>query len=205
MSDLEKLTKMDELKDLLEKVESGSKRRIDAEEMIARAIDAGVNLFDTADVYSAGASEEMLGRALGKRRGDVLVATKVGFPSGSGVNERGLSYRRVVSAAEASLRRLGSDWIDLYQIHKRDAYAPMEETARAFEDLRTRGLVRYAGFSNLCAWEAALAIGMQRQHGWAGFVSAQMYYSLVGRDIEHDVVPLLEAEELANSMPLLPC
>ena len=98
----------------------GSISKVDeplAEEMIARAIDAGVNLFDTADVYSAGASEEMLGRALGKRRGDVLVATKVGFPSGSGVNERGLAYRRVVSAAEASLRRLGSDWIDLYHVH----------------------------------------------------------------------------------------
>jgi aryl-alcohol dehydrogenase-like predicted oxidoreductase len=160
--------------------------------MLGLALDAGINLFDTADTYAWGESEEILGRALGSRRSEVLIATKVGFPTGPGPNDRGLSYRHVIESAEQSLRRLGTDWIDLLQIHKRDARTPIEETARALDDLVRRGLVRHVGFSNLCAWEAALAVAMQRERGWAPFVSAQMYYSLVGRDIEHEIVPFLE-------------
>ncbi len=173
----------------------GSIAKVDAAgagRLVGLCLDAGVNLFDTADAYAAGSSEELLGRALGPRRREVLIATKVGFPSGPGVNERGLSYHHVVASAEASLRRLGTDWIDLLQIHKHDASTPFEETARALDDLVRRGLVRSLGLSNLPAWEAALALGLQRQRGYAPFAAAQMYYSLVGRDLEHEFVPFLK-------------
>jgi aryl-alcohol dehydrogenase-like predicted oxidoreductase len=163
-----------------------------AARLVGIALDAGVNLFDTADAYAAGHSEELLGRALGARRRDVLVATKVGFPTGPGPNQRGLSRRHVIASAEASLRRLGSDWIDLLQIHRRDLGTPFEETAHALDDLVRRGLVRYVGLSNLPAWEAALALSVQRERGLAPFCAAQMYYSLVGRDLEHEFVPFLE-------------
>ncbi|MCH2170627.1 aldo/keto reductase, partial [Myxococcota bacterium] len=168
-----------------------------ANEMVARCLDAGINLFDTADVYGGGDSDLLLGRALGTRRADVVIATKVGSPSGRQPNQAGLSYRRVVESVEGSLRRLGTDWIDVLQIHRRDAHTPFEETARAFDDLTRRGLVRYTGFSNLTAWEAAKYHAHQQARGHAAFCVAQMYYSLVGRDIEHDVVPFLESEGLA--------
>jgi aryl-alcohol dehydrogenase-like predicted oxidoreductase len=175
--------------------EMGSIGKLDeagAARLVGLALDAGVNLFDTANTYAAGSSEALLGRALGARRRDVLVATKVGFPSGPGPNQRGLSYRHVIASAEASLRRLGSDWIDLLQIHKHDSSTPFEETARALDDLVRRGLVRYLGLSNLPAWEAALDLGLQREQGFTRFSAAQMYYSLVGRDLEHEFVPFLE-------------
>ena len=168
----------------------------DAERLVGMALDAGINLFDTADVYGLGGSEEMLGRALGARRDEAIVVTKVGFPSGSGPDDRGLSAARIARSAEASLQRLGTDRIDLYLIHKRDARTPFEETAEALDRLVERGLVRFVGFCNLEAWEAALALGLQRQRGFAEFCCAQMYYSLVGRDIEHDVAPFLATAEL---------
>ncbi len=160
-----------------------------ANELVARALDSGINLFDTANGYGSGQSEEILGRALGKRRRDAVLATKCGFRAGTAVADAGLSHRHIIMACEDSLRRLGTDWIDLYQVHKIDPQTPFEETARALEDLVRRGLVRYVGFSNWHAWEAATALGIQERRGFSPFVSAQMYYSLVGRDLEHEVVP----------------
>jgi aryl-alcohol dehydrogenase-like predicted oxidoreductase len=162
---------------------------VTADAMIGRCIDAGVNLFDTADVYAGGASEEMLGRALGARRADVVVATKVGFRHGPAAIDGGLSYAHVVRSAEASLRRLGTDWIDVYQIHRPDPRTPIEETLRAFDDLRRRGLVRYTGASNMTAWSTATAIGIQQRLGYARFEVMQLYYSLLNREIEHELVP----------------
>lgn len=164
----------------------------EAGRLVGMALDAGVNLFDTADVYGMGRSEEMLGRALGNRRDEALVVSKVGFPVGSAPESRGLSGPRIATSVEASLHRLGTDRIDLYLIHKRDVRTPFEETAEALDRLVQRGLVRCVGFCNLEAWEAALALGLQRQRGFSEFCCAQMYYSLVGRDIEEDVVPFLQ-------------
>jgi aryl-alcohol dehydrogenase-like predicted oxidoreductase len=157
--------------------------------MVGRCLDAGVNLFDTADVYGGGVSEEMLGRALGTRRADVVVATKVGFRHGPAAVDGGLSYAHVVGSAEASLRRLGTDWIDVYQIHRPDPRTPIEETLRAFDDLQRRGLVRYAGVSNMAAWATAMAVGIQERLGYARFAVTQLYYSLLNREIEHELVP----------------
>ena len=170
----------------------GVKNRIDqgeADRMVARALDAGVTLFDTADAYVGGESEIMLGKALGSRRGDVVISTKVGFRAGSALTDTGASYRHIMRAAEASLRRLGTDWIDVYHLHKPDPFTPMEETVRALDDLVRQGKVRYVGFSNFPAWQAARMLGLQERRGAAGFVSAQMYYSLLGRDLEHECVP----------------
>lgn len=163
-----------------------------ADRMVGRALDVGINLFDTADAYTEGESEIILGKALGKRRDEVAIATKVGFRVSKAMTDVGLSYRHIIASAEASLKRLGTDWIDLYQIHISDPLTPPEETLRALDDLVRRGLVRYIGFSNLPAWKAARMLGIQERYNYSRFVSAQMYYSLVGRDLEHDVVPFVE-------------
>ena len=169
-----------------------------ATEIVARALDAGVNFFDTANQYAGGQSEEILGRALGPRRREVVVASKVGLRlNDETLLDAGLSARHVIASAEASLRRLGTDYLDLLQIHMGDPHTPLEETVRALDDLVRRGLVRYTGFCNLPAWEAALALGHQRAGGYARFVSAQMYYSLLGRDVEHDIVPFVQHAGLA--------
>jgi aryl-alcohol dehydrogenase-like predicted oxidoreductase len=161
--------------------------------MVNRALDAGVNLFDTADVYGNGTSEEILGRVLRRRRDDVLIATKTGFAShGPGA----LSYDNVVASCEASLRRLGTDRIDLYQLHRPDRTTPLEETMRALDDLVTRGLVRDTGTSNFRAWETAGAVERQRALGQRAFTSAQLYYSLVGRDAEHELLPHCRSADL---------
>jgi aryl-alcohol dehydrogenase-like predicted oxidoreductase len=162
-----------------------------ADQLVARVIDAGVNFFDTADMYARGQSEEILGRSLGSRRKDVVVATKVAGRLGDAIIDAGLSYLHIVNAVENSLRRLGTDYIDLYQVHYDDRITPLEETLRALDDLVRRGLVRYVGFSNYPAWKAAVALGIQRLHNYAPFVSAQVYYSLLGRDIERDIVPFV--------------
>jgi aryl-alcohol dehydrogenase-like predicted oxidoreductase len=161
----------------------------DAEAMVHRSLDAGINLFDTADAYANGQSEVMLGQALGPRRKDVVISTKIGFRSGEAVIHAGASYAYLLAATEASLRRLGTDYIDLLSIHKPDPFTPFEETARALDNLVQRGLVRYVGYSNLSAWQSAKFIGIQERHNYARFVAAQMYYSLVGRDLEHEIVP----------------
>jgi aryl-alcohol dehydrogenase-like predicted oxidoreductase len=161
----------------------------DARALVERALAAGVNFFDTADAYADGQSETMLGEALRARRHEVVIATKVGMRAGGALVQSGLSRRHILSSCEGSLRRLGSDYIDVYIVHRFDRFTPMEETLSALDDLVRRGMVRYVGFSNWSAWQAARAVGLQDQHGWARFRAAQMYYSLVGRDLEHEVLP----------------
>lgn len=167
-----------------------------ANQMVDRALNAGINLFDTADAYTNGQSEIMLGKALGSRRDKAVIATKVGFRTGNALTDTGLSYRHILASAEASLKRLGTDYIDLYQIHIPDPLTPVEETLRAFDDLVRRGMVRYMGFCNFPAWKAAQMLGVQERNGYTRFVGAQMYYSLLGRDLEHEVVPFVEAAGL---------
>jgi aryl-alcohol dehydrogenase-like predicted oxidoreductase len=161
----------------------------DADAIIGRALDAGINFFDTADMYASGQSEVMMAKALGQRRKDVVISTKVGFRSGEAVTQSGASFGYLISAVEASLRRLNTDYVDLLSVHKIDPVTPMEETARALENLVQRGLVRYIGYSNFSAWQSAKFLGIQQQHNYSPFVAAQMYYSLVGRDIENEIVP----------------
>jgi aryl-alcohol dehydrogenase-like predicted oxidoreductase len=160
-----------------------------AAKLIGRVLDAGINFFDTADAYADGSSELMLGKLLGERRKDVVLSTKVGMRTGPAIGDTGLSRRHVLAGCEASLRRLGTDYIDLFIVHRFDPVTPMEETLRALDELVRRGSVRYVGFSNWSAWQAAKAVGLQERHGFARFVGAQMYYSLVGRDIEHEMLP----------------
>lgn len=160
-----------------------------ANDLVARAIDGGINYFNSADIYVNGESERMLGKALGANRKKVVIATKLGNRMGDGVVEAGLSRRHVIAACEASLERLGTDYIDVYLPHKVDPLTPVEETVEALETLVRQGKVRYLGFSNWPAWLAAKAVGIQRARDYAQFRAAEMYYSLVGRDVEHDVVP----------------
>jgi aryl-alcohol dehydrogenase-like predicted oxidoreductase len=172
----------------------------EAEALIGTALDAGVNLIDTADAYSEGESEKFVGAALsslGRPRDQVIIATKVLFRMGPGPNQVGLSRAHIFAAVDASLRRLNLDFIDLYQIHGCDLDTPLEETVRALDDLVRVGKVRYVGFCNLPAWMAMKAIGYADRHSLTRFVSAQMYYSIVSRDIEREVVPFARAEGLA--------
>ncbi|HKD01213.1 MAG TPA: aldo/keto reductase [Terriglobales bacterium] len=169
----------------------------EADRLMHHALDTGINFFDTADMYAAGQSEEMLARALGSRRKDVVISTKIGFRSGDAVTQTGASFRYILQATEASLRRLKTDYIDLLSIHKPDPFTPFEESARALDNLVTRGLVRYVGYSNFNAWQAAKFLGIQKQHNYSPFVAAQMYYSLVGRDIEHEVAPFCQDAGIA--------
>ena len=164
-----------------------------ATEMVAKAIDHGVNLFDSADGYSQGDAETALGVALRGRRDDAVICTKFGFRQGDAITRAGLSRRHAVASVEGSLRRLGTDWIDLYVCHKDDFTAPMEEILRALDDLVRSGKVRYLGFSNWPAWAAARAVQFQRDNGLAPFVAGQMLYSLVTRDIEIGVLPMMRA------------
>lgn len=160
-----------------------------ADKLVGAALDAGVNFFNTADAYAGGQSEAMLATALGTKRKDVIIATKVGFRTAEALVHTGLSRHHILGSAEESLRRLQTDYIDLYLVHRVDPYSPLEETLEALNDLFRLGKVRYIGFSNWPAWRAALALGLQRQNGWAQFKAAEMYYSLVGRDVEHEIIP----------------
>ena len=173
-----------------------------ADEMVAVALDAGVTLFDTAEGYGNGRSEEVLGAALRRAgaRERALIATKVStYDADAKDRDRGrLSYRHVVGNAEAALRRLETDWIDLYQLHAPDFATPWEETLHALDDLVSRGLVRYVGWSNHPAWHAARGQGIAQQRGYAPFVSAQIYYSLLGRDAEHEILPYCQAAGLGT-------
>jgi aryl-alcohol dehydrogenase-like predicted oxidoreductase len=161
-----------------------------ARKQIGLARDAGVNLFDTADVYSNGLSEEILGKALGSDRDEVLIATKVRLPMGVGPNDAGLSRHHIIRSAEASLRRLGTDYIDLYQVHEWDGQTPLEETLQALDDLVRWGKVRYIGCSNHAAWQLMKALWTADRNGLTPYVSNQVYYSLQARDIEDEIVPL---------------
>jgi len=161
-----------------------------AREQIALARDAGINLIDTADVYSSGLSEEILGQALGTHRDEVLIATKVRMTMGDGPNDAGLSRHHIITGAEASLRRLGTDYIDLYQIHEWDGHTPLEETLAALDHLVQSGKVRYLGVSNYAGWQLMKALGISERLGLSRFVSQQIYYSLQARDAELELVPL---------------
>jgi aryl-alcohol dehydrogenase-like predicted oxidoreductase len=163
-----------------------------ANEMIRKALDAGVNFFDTANSYANGQSEEILGRAIARHRQDVVVATKVGSRMSNSLINAGLSYQHILTAAEASLKRLGTDYLDLYYLHFVDRITPLEETLRALENLVQCGLVRYVGISNFPAWKAATALGIQRERDYSPFIAAQMYYSLLRRDLEQEFVPFAE-------------
>jgi aryl-alcohol dehydrogenase-like predicted oxidoreductase len=163
-----------------------------ADELVAKAIDTGINHFNSADVYTGGQSEEFLGKALGARRKDVVISTKVGFRSGEALVHQGLSRHHILSSAEGSLRRLNTDYIDVYLVHRLDPYTPVEETAAALDTLVQSGKVRYVGFSNWNAWIAAKTLGLQREQGWAQFKAAELYYSLVGRDLEHELTPFVQ-------------
>jgi aryl-alcohol dehydrogenase-like predicted oxidoreductase len=161
-----------------------------ARKQIDLARDAGVNLFDTANSYSNGLSEEILGKALGSDRDEVLIATKVRQAMGEGPNDAGLSRHHLIRAAEDSLRRLGTDYIDLYQVHGWDGRTPLEETLQALDDLVRSGKVRYIGCSNFAAWHLMKALWIADREGLTPFVSQQLYYSLQARDIENELVPL---------------
>ncbi|MGO9604765.1 MAG: aldo/keto reductase [Candidatus Binataceae bacterium] len=167
--------------------------RCDAEQtrtVVHRALDEGVTLFDTADIYgNRGGSEEMLGKALGSRRRDIIVASKFGMAMGEGPYLHGASRRYVVAAAEASLRRLGTDYIDVYQLHAPDPETPQEETLAALDDLVRAGKVRYLGNSNFTGWQVADADWISRTRGIARYVSAQNEYNLLDRRIERDLLP----------------
>lgn len=162
-----------------------------ADALVGRALDAGVNFFDTADAYAGGESEILLGKALKGRRNDAVISTKVGFRTGNMPTQAGLSARHILSSVEGSLRRLGTDWIDLYVVHCEDPFTPLEETLATLDAVVRAGKVRYLGFSNWSAWRAAAALELQRKNGWAPFTHGQMHYSLLGRDIERDVLPMM--------------
>lgn len=161
-----------------------------------RAIEAGINFFDTADMYSAGASEEVTGRALRElaRREEIVLATKVHFPVTDGPNQSGLSRKHIVQACEASLRRLGLETIDLYQIHRFNSAVPIEETLAALDHLVHTGKVLHIGASSGYAWEMALALSASERHGWARFVSMQNHYNLLYREEEREMMPLCRHE-----------
>src|SRR4028118_2135250 len=168
----------------------GSVQVDEARRHVNLCLDAGVNLFDTADVYSQGASEEILGQALGRRRDDVILATKAHGRMGDGPNDVGQSRHHIIRACEDSLRRLGTGYIDLYQVHGFDALTPLEETLGALDDLVRSGKVRYIGCSNYSAWHLMKALCISERKGLERFVSQQVYYSLVARELEYELAPL---------------
>src|ERR671913_1490145 len=165
----------------------------DAEPILRRAVEAGVTFFDTADTYSDGLTEEITGRLLAKlfgRRDDYVLATKVFFPMGPGPNDRGLSRKHILTAIDASLRRLGTDHVDLYQIHRWDHETPIEETMEALHDVVRAGKARYIGASSMYAWQFAKAQHTATVAGWTKFVSMQNHYNLLYREEEREMIPL---------------
>lgn len=167
-----------------------------ADNLVAQVLDAGINFIDTANIYSEGESEKILGKALGDGRKDVVLATKVLGPMGTGVNETGLSRKHIMQAVEGSLTRLGTDYIDLYQIHGYDPLTPLEETMRALDDLVRSGKVRYIGCSNLAAWQIMKSIWVSDRHNLHRFESLQAYYTIAGRDLEREIIPLLQDQQM---------
>ena len=169
-----------------------SKGEEEARPLIRHALEVGVNFFDTANLYSNGSSEEILGRVLKELadRDEVVIATKLRHPMRPGPNGRGLSRKAVMTEVDHSLRRLGTDYIDLYQVHRNDHATPLEETLEALHDLVKAGKVRYLGASSMPAWEFAKALHLQRRHGWARFVSMQDHYNLLHREEEREMIPL---------------
>jgi aryl-alcohol dehydrogenase-like predicted oxidoreductase len=171
----------------------------DSRPFIRRAVEAGINFFDTANSYSDGTSEEILGRALRDfaRRDEIVVATKVYYPARKAPNQMGLSRKAIMQAIDASLKRLGMDYVDLYQIHRWDARTPIEETLEALHDVVKSGKARYIGASSMWAWQFCKALEVSRRHGWTRFVSMQNYYNLLYREEEREMLPLCAAEGIA--------
>lgn len=162
----------------------------EARRLLDICLEAGVNLFDTADVYSNGASEEVLGAAIKGRRSEVLISTKTALPMGDGPNDYGTSRERLIRAVEAALRRLGTDHIDLLQLHAFDAGTPIEEVLSTLDGLVRAGKVRYLGVSNFSGWQIMKSLAIADRHGWTRYVANQAYYSLIGRDYEWELMPL---------------
>ncbi|NNB99694.1 aldo/keto reductase [Corallococcus exiguus] len=174
----------------------GQQGQSEADALVGRCLDAGINFFDTANVYSYGQSEELLGKALAEKRSQVVLATKVRGRMGPGQNETGLSRYHIFDSVHASLKRLGTDHIDLLQIHGYDVATPLEETLRALDDLVSQGKVRYLGASNLAAWQLMKALGLSDHRGLSRFESLQAYYSIAGRDLERELVPLMKDQQV---------
>jgi 1-deoxyxylulose-5-phosphate synthase len=171
-----------------------------AEPIVKAAIDGGVTFFDTADTYSDGVSEQITGRLLGRlfdHREDYVLATKVYFPMGTGPNDRGLSRKHVLSAIDASLRRLGTEYVDLYQIHRWDYQTPIEETMQALDEVVRAGKARYIGASSMFAWQFAKAQNLAERHGWSRFASMQNHYNLIYREEEREMIPLCADQGVA--------
>jgi aryl-alcohol dehydrogenase-like predicted oxidoreductase len=166
---------------------------------IKKALELGINFFDTADIYSLGKSEEVVGRALSDfaKRDELVIATKVFNPMGEGPNDRGLSRKHIMSAIDASLRRLGTDYVDLYQIHRLDYDTPIEETLEALHDVVKAGKARYIGASSMYAWQFAQALYTADLHGWTRFVSMQPQYNLIYREEEREMLPLCKDQQIA--------
>jgi aryl-alcohol dehydrogenase-like predicted oxidoreductase len=177
----------------------GQLQQSDAERLVGQALDAGINFIDTADVYAGGASEQITGQALRNLkvpRDQVVVASKVFGETGPGTNMRGLTRSHILDGCKASLRRLQLDHIDLYQVHAFDPATPIEETVRALDQLVRHGHVRYVGVSNWAAWQIVKALGISERLGLARFESLQAYYTVAGRDLEREIVPMLKSEGL---------
>ncbi|HVT04419.1 MAG TPA: aldo/keto reductase, partial [Thermoanaerobaculia bacterium] len=170
----------------------------DSRPFIQTALERGINFFDTADMYSAGVSEEVLGRALADfaQRDQVVIATKVYFPMGTGPNDKGLSRKHIMDAIDGSLRRLRTDYVDLYQIHRFDRETPIEETLEALDALVRAGKVRYLGASSMFAWQFAKMLQTSKDHGWHRFVTMQNHYNLIYREEEREMIPLCLSERI---------
>ncbi len=171
--------------------------------VVDKAIDQGITLFDTADIYSQGKSEELLGAALKGKRQNVIVATKFGGPMGQGEYNSGASRRYMRQAVEASLKRLGTDWIDLYQLHFPDPRTPFEEMISTFDDLVREGKIRYAGCSNFAGWQLVESLWIAKTNSYTPFISAQNYYNMLERNIERDLVPAAAANDV-GILPYFP-
>ncbi|PTL71904.1 aldo/keto reductase [Rathayibacter caricis DSM 15933] len=171
---------------------TGSTGVDEARRLLDVALDRGVNLLDTANVYSNGVSEEVLGEALKGRRDRTLIASKVRGPMGDGPNDAGLSRHHIIAQCEGSLRRLGTDHLDLYQVHEWDGQTPLEETLSALDSLLQAGKIRYVGSSNYAGWQLSKALGVSKDNGWSPFISQQIHYTLQAREAEYELLPLAQ-------------
>lgn len=178
------------------KSEVGCTLQSQADKLTNLALDKGINFFDTADVYSEGISETMLGKALSARRKDTVIATKVRFPMSSKPNDTGLSRHHIIESCHASLKRLNTDYIDLYQVHSYDPGTPLEETMRALDHLVSSGKVRYIGCSNFTAWQTMKSLAVSEALNLGKFITCQLYYSIGARDIEHELIPMCSDQHL---------
>lgn len=175
----------------------GSTQVADAKRIIDICIEAGINFFDTADIYSQGVSEEILGQAIkGKKRDDLIISTKSTFPFGSGPNNQGSSRHRIIQQVEGSLKRMDTDYIDVYHMHGFDAVTPIEETLRTLDDLIESGKIRYIACSNFSGWHLMKSLGISDRYGWNKYIAHQVYYALTNRDYEWELMPLAEDQKV---------